>query len=91
MVTDLPCCPIAPFQGALKSPKRRRNSDEVAFLSKRLRTVILCEVRTPAKQSETALAVLALGDKAFLVVLASQRHTQVGRRFVDGILLFSCQ
>ena len=39
-----------------------------------LRTVILCQVRTPARCTEIAPAALALDDKPFLPVAPSQRR-----------------
>ena len=67
---------------ALKLPIRTRDSDEVAFLMQpqlspeRLRTVIPCLVRTPARYTEIAPAASALEDKPFLPVVPSQRHSQ---------------
>ena len=43
----------------------------------RLRTVILCQVRTPAIYTEIAPVALALEDKPFLLVAPSQRHIQL--------------
>ena len=68
---------------ALKSPKRTWDSDEVAFPMQpqlppeRLRTVVLCSVRTSARYTEIAPTALALEDKPFLPVVPSQRHTRL--------------
>ena len=43
----------------------------------RLRTVILCWVRTPARYTEITPAALALEDKPFFPVVPSQRHSQL--------------
>ena len=74
-MSGLPCCPITPFQVALsmptcalKSPKRTRDSDEVAFssaTSTSSRKTSYCDsilghkVRTPARYTEIAPAYLA--------------------------------
>ena len=88
-----PCCPITPFQVALSMPtcalksfKRTRHSDEVAFpnaTSTSSRKASSCDSLLGAytckiqRYTEIAPAALALEDKPFLPLAPSQRHTQL--------------
>ena len=92
LMSGSPCCPITPYQVALsmptcalKSPKRTRDSDEVAFpnaTSTSSRKASYCDSMIGAYTckigyTEIAPAALALEDKPFLPVVPSQRHIQL--------------
>ena len=89
LMSGSPCCPITPFQVALsmptcalKSPKRTRDSDEVAFpnaTSTSFRKALYCDSMLGAytcKMHRDRSCSLGLEDKPFLPVVPSQRHTQ---------------